>query len=724
MKARTVYLIAIILAAMMVTVAPLKANAVVAGRTYTTTADFNEGILNGVQDTNPPDQLNLTSTPFALPFIWVPNLDGTVSKLSTEDGTELGRYRVAPPDLPLGGNPSRTAVDQQGNCWVGCRTAGTVVKIGLFENGGYIDRNHDGIIETSHGSTALPWGEDECVLYEVVLIPGHEGTYTPGTYPGPYDTSYWGVSPMGLAIDKDNNLWAGTWDTQTYYYINGATGQIDSTKTVQTSYGAFGAVIDRHGMLWSVTYDQNHTLGIDCSTSPAKVTYDIDLGFGFVACGISLDSEDHLFVLGTGVFTFIGVLPARLAKIDVTTGTVIWNQAKPEFYNSAECVVCTQDNDVWVSFAGEAGRFPPFYYGTAVFRYDNDGNWKATIFGLNDHAGFNGLSVDHAGKVWVCDLADEYAHRIDTNTNTIDLSVDVVGSGGHDSYSDMTGYASGNIATKVGTWTVVFDSGVAGMPWGTVSWHSLELLGTSISVRVQSSEDNTNWKPPGWWPVTNDTAFGAPDVPNGRYLQIQVTLQIISGDVSSVLYDLTVQPEHDVAVINVVPDSDWVYQGKLAHAGINVTVANLGGAPEDFHVILYAFNDTATPPNLVIGTLPVIDLPPNSTLILRFVWDSSDATPCHRYNITAVARAVPYETITDNNMMTSPTQIKVRVFADLNGDGKVDTRDILIAAKAFGENQDGARWLPWGPYADVDNNRKINILDIFIVAKNFGKTSA
>jgi len=40
-------------------------------------------------------------------------------------------------------------VDLQGNCWVGNRNTGTAVKIGLYENAQYTDRNENGIIETS-----------------------------------------------------------------------------------------------------------------------------------------------------------------------------------------------------------------------------------------------------------------------------------------------------------------------------------------------------------------------------------------------------------------------------------------------------------------------------------------------------------------------------------------------------------------------------------------------
>lgn len=49
---------------------------------------------------------------------------------------------------------------------------------------------------------------------------------------------------------------------------------------------------------------------------------------------------------------------------------------------------------------------------------------------------------------------------------------------------------------------------------------------------------------------------------------------------------------------------------------VNVTVGNLGEVSENFTVTLYAFNDTATPANLTVGTQQVMDLLPNGTLCL------------------------------------------------------------------------------------------------------------
>ncbi len=503
-------------------------------RTYTLDADFEEGILNGVQHETVHDQLQLSQESFQFPFIWVPSYDGTVSKVNTETGKEIGRYHIAPATLPpeaLGGNPSRTTVDIQGNCWVGVRQAGTVVKIGLTEADQCVDRNGSGTIETSRdlnndgditGAEILPWGQDECVLYEVVLLPGSEGTYVPGTYPGLYDTDYNGVSPRGLAIDSQNNLWAGTWNTSTYYYINGATGAILNSVDVSAwDHNAYGAVIDEDGILWSAGRAGQHILRLNPSTSPPSIS---TISLQNWAYGIALDYLGHLFVTG---WIDIPGEPwyFNLSKIDTASQTVEWADQEPNL-NGSRGVVCTQDNNVWIANSWSGN----------VTRYDNDGNYLATIF-LGYDTGPSGVAVDAAGKVWVCDTDDEYIHRIDPATNTVDLSKQLVGSIGHYSYSDMTGSLLRSSIVKRGTWTVIFNSGFSGTQWGIVSWNSDEPEGTSVTVRVRSSSDQATWS--AWESAANGGDLSS--TPGGRYIQIETTLQILSGEVSPILYDLTVQ---------------------------------------------------------------------------------------------------------------------------------------------------------------------------------------
>jgi len=65
----------------------------------------------------------------------------------------------------------------------------------------------------------------------------------------------------------------------------------------------------------------------------------------------------------------------------------------------------------------------------------------------------------------------------------------------------------------------------------------------------------------------------------------------------------------------------------------------------------------------------------------------------------------------------SDIQVITTIVGDLNGDRKVDMRDISIAARAFGTIPEDQRW---DPRADVHRDRKVDMKDITIIAKNFG----
>ena len=492
-------------------------------RTYTLDTDFDEGTLFNVNHEVVHDQLQLNEQLVSLPFMWVPNDEEpnaySVSKLDTNTGNELGRYRTVPPNV--NGRPSRTTVDTDGSCWVANRYAGTVVKIGLAEADKYIDRNGNGAMDTSQdsnndhditGAEMLAWGADECVLFEVVLIPGSEGTYAPGAYQGSYTNDWTYPGPRSVAVDANNNAWVGCYGSQKFYYIRGTDGAILNTVDV-SSYGhtPYGAVIDSNGVLWSASLYTGHVLRLNPNSPYSPAAPDITtIYLGHTTYGLGLDNLDHLFVAGWE--------SSKLSRININTATVDWTKPGPY---GGRGVVCTSDNNVWVASS----------YGNSVYRYDNDGNQIITI-GVGNHP--TGVALDSNGKIWVCHLNDDTIKRIDPASNSVDLTKTVVGSSGHYTYGDMTGVISGTITTKTGTWTVVWDTGYSNVNFDTISWTGIEPVGTSITVKVQSSIDGTTWS--AWTPVTNG---GNPGL-SGGYLKIEVKFQIVSGDVSPILYDLTV----------------------------------------------------------------------------------------------------------------------------------------------------------------------------------------
>jgi len=616
-------MVALLLAAIVVVslIAVMPATAeTVSSRNYTLDADFDEGTLVGVEHETVHDQLQLDQTATTLPFIWVPNEEGTVSKIDTETGDEVGRYWISPTGLGST-RPSRTTIDLEGNCWVGVRDAGTVVKIGLFEAGNWVDRNTDGICQTSTdtngdgditGAELLGWGADECVLYEIFLKSGVEATRDPGDTPHTstdYDTGHKSTSPRALAIDANNNLWAARYQTAKYFYVDGDTGAIQRSVDIESRFGSdgpYGAVIDGNGILWTAGQGTDKLVRLDPLDDSTS-----EIILGHFSYGLGLDNNNHLFVSGWD--------DSKLSRIDISTGTKDWTKSAPF---QARGVACTSDGDVWVASTSE----------NKVYRYGNDGNYKAEI---SVGSGPTGVAIDSNGKVWSCNLNDNNVGRIDPTTNLVDLTKSVSGSTGHYSYSDMTGIVARTVTTMTGTWTVVFDSEGDSMRWGTVSWNDKVPDGTSVKVRVGSSNDLTT-SGSQWETATNGVALSS--TPDGRYLRIETTLKTTSEDVSPILYDLTVKaagPSNQPPVADAGPDQEIV----TSDSSVSVTLDGSGSIDDgQIHALTYTWTWAG---GSATGVNPTVTLPQGITTVTLTVFDGAfDDTDTVVIRITAPA-AVP-----------------------------------------------------------------------------------
>ena len=180
-------------------------------------ADFDVGTLVNVHHNVPNnDQLQLDSqaTPFG--FIWVAASGrGTVVKIDTDSGDVLGEYLTAPGG---GGNPSRTTVDSDGSVWVANRNLGSVVHIGLKENG----QCRNGGATTSSGlgniltwNSASPPGvgdaQDDCIIhYQIVSSAG----------------------TRHVSVNSDNDVWVSGTTTQQFDLIKGGGPSVAGAGTI------------------------------------------------------------------------------------------------------------------------------------------------------------------------------------------------------------------------------------------------------------------------------------------------------------------------------------------------------------------------------------------------------------------------------------------------------------------------------------------------------------
>jgi hypothetical protein len=132
---------------------------------------------------------------------------------------------------------------------------------------------------------------------------------------------------------------------------------------------------------------------------------------------------------------------------------------------------------------------------------------------------------------------------------------------------------------------------------------------------------------------------------------------------------------------------------------------------ETFNVTVYA-NMT------IIGTRTVSDLPPGGNITLVFAWNTMGLTPRSNFRIWAEASTVPGEINTENNMFTDGF-VKIKIWGDVNGDGRIDIADIVLAITAYGSRRGDPRYI-----ADADLAPpigRIDICDIVTIVSRYGK---
>jgi hypothetical protein len=195
------------------------------------------------------------------------------------------------------------------------------------------------------------------------------------------------------------------------------------------------------------------------------------------------------------------------------------------------------------------------YYNGGIAKYAPDGTKLWDVAGqVNSEV--RGIVVDSDDNIWA-------VHR-DTSklckyngTNGSPLGVYNAGLYPY-TYSDATGLGYQGSILNTGTWTVIFDSEETDTPWGTVSWNSFEPTNTSVTVKVRSSNDQITWS--SWEDVSNGIDFTT--TPDGRYLQIKVTLAKTTGDISPILYDLTVEVVFDFIEVDI-DIKPWSYPNSI-----------------------------------------------------------------------------------------------------------------------------------------------------------------
>lgn len=495
-------------------------------RTYTSDADFLEGVLNNtVVDT---DALRLDDTTEPFGFIWVAvSSKGTVVKIDTETGLILGEYYTSPGGIFR--DPSRTTVDPDGNVWLtnrqeygyvpagaagagwptSYRQMGSFVKIGLAENGQCIDRNGNGVIDTSTGQNDLrawtnagsadSYGGVSTALDECILL--YRRVHGTGT--------------RHVSVTASGDVWVGGYSTKDFDLVDKDDGLIKRHEA-SIGYGGYGGLIDANSVIWSA----NPLIRWDTALPLSSATR-----YYHPSYGLCIDSQGNVWNTSLGNSVIRKFAP---------NGALLGTYSQGNYYAQG-CVVDANDH-VWVAHS---------LYTSTVGHLLNDGTYVGTV---TVQSGPTGVAVDNNGKIWATNYYSRTVSRIDPNLGAIGgggypigaVDFTTVNLGGNPyNYSDMTG-STLTAPPNVGTWTVVYDSGVDLSAWGTVAW-TAELNGGAVYVSAAVSNDGVTFAAP-----QDVTGTGLMDeAQTGRYVRLVARLERGSGGMSPVLYDLTITADNN-----------------------------------------------------------------------------------------------------------------------------------------------------------------------------------
>jgi hypothetical protein len=343
-------------------------------------------------------------------YIWISNTaEGTLSKVCTLDGIEVGRYETREGGM---GDPSRTSVNLHGEMVVTNRDPSSgpssVTKFAAEPEYCY-DRNGDTAIRTSQGpDDVLDWGEDECMIWNAILPDSSAASSI-----GARATAWDGTEDPDTG--EGGFVWIGALTTGDVFKLDGETGEIVAQTRVNNM--PYGGAIDGLGSFWIV--------GGMCTVGNCRLarvnTSSLAVDYFTVTCGygISVDSRGRIWTSGR---TMTGSCVNRL---DPTTGEQATYRAGgfATFYRG---IAVDNVGSVWV--ADTAGN---------VIQVREDDVTLVNVVSAIAPADVIGVAIDYQHNVWAVSQGGNMAVKI--NPTTYEFEQFTIGRGPY-TYSDMTGY--------------------------------------------------------------------------------------------------------------------------------------------------------------------------------------------------------------------------------------------------------------------------------------------
>ena len=466
--------------------------------------------------------LILDSREIAANFIWIANTaEGSVSRFNTETLQEEARYITGPDGAS--NDPSRTSVNGFGDVYIGNRAGNSVSRISILGSE-CPDTNGDGSVTTSTSGTALPWGQDDCVLWHRNL-----DSAMPGEGKLRAVAAQDAVGPDGTIRPY---VWVGGYETQRIAKIDGDTGEVLFVTPAPVK--PYGFALDGHGNLWMATRTEPFQIArIDtnaCVDAASCMSARETIGAPHRPYGITVDFRQRVWIGGDngqssatrrprfGRYDPAAPAGSRWVSVEVPHGNHVINGI------GADAV-----GNVWGAGHEAAG--------VVRINAENPNEWVRVAGTLNFTN--KGIGIDADGKVWSI-TRENRAIVVTPGAGLLDnfVNTEVARTiNGPYTYSDMTGLQLRLATDPRGFYRTVFEGCDPMRTTGETDWGELHFdadtpPGTTLSFAVRTAPTrellaDAEWhlvgmSPPETPPLSIRGAFLAAAVAPEAFLEVEI----------------------------------------------------------------------------------------------------------------------------------------------------------------------------------------------------------
>ncbi len=519
---------------------------------FPTSEDDNNADQDGC-GTDEDGNIVLDQTEMEFSYLWVADSEdlgiGTVSKVDTDNTTEVGRYLsvacYSDPGTPecddINNNtiqltlnyPSRTAVDFNFDVWVANRAfSGLASGTKTPNHSGHAidfntpahahtatDHDGDGRINTDCNSDGVPdqlgtvcdngldpeylHTDDECVLFTVNYADYNELGRSVCLDAGD-------LTPDGIHVGP-GNAWVCTNEranNNQCYKFDGTDGTQEELVDLPTGVNPYGCAVDSHGILWISGQGGGTIAWLDTEDTSQVASAAFTSPFASNCFyGIAIDEDQNVWLGGWESSAIYRYEPDRSSYMTLSSGT--WSRGNTDGYTAG--VAPDTRGYVWLAENdGYVRRVDP----TAIpsgseVTLDDATHPRWGVYAGNQR----GVGIDFQGNVWAVayDSSMVYQLQVDSNGDMVDEFYDELEVGTHPyTYSDFTGYGLRVFTNPHGYWSYLIEGCGPDTYWHEVGWTAVEPAGTEVLLRVHTGSDINTM---GDWSEPYDTSPAQMDAP-------------------------------------------------------------------------------------------------------------------------------------------------------------------------------------------------------------------